>query len=198
MSSNSRGKPLEEIVSEVLSCTKCRLWKQRNRAVPGGGNPRATVMFVGEAPGRSEDLVGLPFVGAAGKILNELLRSAGVSREEVYITNVVKCRPPKNRDPRPDEISTCTELYLSRQVQTLRPRVLVLLGRHAASHVLTRAGLQARNITQIHGIVHEIAPYGFSVAVIPMLHPAAALRNSRYRALLEKDFLESKHLFGAT
>jgi DNA polymerase len=196
-SSSKRERPMVQIASEASNCTKCRLWEQRTIAVPGEGNQRATVMFIGEAPGRSEDLVGSPFVGAAGRFLNELLQSAGVSRKEVYITNIVKCRPPNNREPRPDEIFTCTESYLSRQVQLLRPKVLVLLGRHAAKHVFARAGIQVRSIVQIHGSVHHISPYGFSLAAIPMLHPAAALRNSRFKAILETDFQESRDLLGA-
>ncbi len=198
MSSRSRDKLIEEITSEVLSCTQCRLWKQRRHAVPGKGDSQARAMFVGEAPGRNEDLAGVPFVGAAGRILDELLRRVEIPREEVYITNIVKCRPPRNRNPRSDEISTCTGLYLSRQIHALRPRVLILLGRHAATHIFETVGIQAGSITKIHGTVHEISPYGFSLIAIPMLHPAAALRSARYRALLERDFQKSMCLLHAT
>jgi DNA polymerase len=184
----SKGKLITEISSEVENCVKCRLWKQRKHAVPGDGNNDAEIMFVGEAPGRQEDLKGVPFVGAAGEFLNELLDKIGLSRREVYITNIVKCRPPKNRDPRSDEVYTCTSLYLTRQVKIIQPKFLVMLGRHSASYVLSRMGIEVSSITKIHGKVYEISPFGFPIITIPMFHPAAALYNIKYRDLLEEDF----------
>jgi len=184
----SKEKLIEEIDAEVVACVKCGLWKRRRRAVPGGGDVDAEIMFVGEAPGKQEDLCGLPFVGTAGKFLDELLRGIGLSRVEVYVTNVVKCRPPGNRDPALEEIATCTGLYLTRQIQVIRPRFLVLLGRHAAAFVLSKGGIEVEGITRVHGKVYEISPFGFSVVTIPMFHPAAALYNVRYRDLLGGDF----------
>lgn len=183
-----KEKSIKEINSEVSVCVKCRLWKQRKHAVPGDGDINAKIMFIGEAPGRQEDLRGLPFVGAAGKLLGELLHKIGLSQEEVYITNIVKCRPLGNRDPASDEIATCTGLYLTRQVRVIRPRFLVMLGRHSAAYVLSRAGIGVEGITRIHGKVYKISPFGFPVVAIPMFHPAAALYNAKYKDFLEEDF----------
>lgn len=184
----SKEKLIKEINAEVAVCVKCRLWNQRRNAVPGDGDIDAKIMFIGEAPGRQEDLEGLPFMGAAGKLLDGFLNKVKLSREEVYITNIVKCRPPENRDPASDEINVCTQLYLSRQVQVIRPKFLVMLGRHSAAHVFNRMGIKVKGITKIHGKVQEICPFGFPVVTIPMFHPAAALYNLRYKDLLEKDF----------
>jgi len=184
----SKKELIREIDSEVKACVKCRLWKQRKHAVPGYGDINSAILFVGEAPGRQEDLKGLPFVGAAGKFLDDLLHRIELSREEVYITNIVKCRPPGNRDPTLDEIATCTGLYLARQVQVIRPKFLVMLGRHSANCVLSKAGIKETGITRIHGKVYEVSPFGFPVTAIPMLHPAAALYNVKYKNLLEDDF----------
>jgi len=184
----SKEKLIAKINSEAKVCVECRLWKQRKHAVPGDGNFDAKIMFVGEAPGRQEDLKGLPFVGVAGKLLDELLDKIGLSRDEVYITNIVKCRPPRNRDPRSDEINTCTNLYLTRQVETIRPKFLAMLGRHSAAYILSRVGIEVNGITKIHGKVYEISPFGFPVIAIPMFHPAAALYNIKYEDLLREDF----------
>ncbi|MFP3985734.1 MAG: type-4 uracil-DNA glycosylase [Candidatus Bathyarchaeia archaeon] len=184
----AKEEAMRKIDAEVMVCTRCGLWKKRKKAVPGYGNANARVMFVGEAPGRQEDLEGLPFVGAAGSLLDEFLRGIGLSREEVYITNVVKCRPPGNRDPKPEEISTCSGLYLTRQAEVIKPRFLVMLGRHSAKYVLGKAGIEIEGITVVHGKVYDVSPFGFSVIAIPMFHPAAALYNAKYRDLLAKDF----------
>lgn len=179
---------MKEIEAEVAVCVKCRLWKTRKHAVPGNGDINTKMIFVGEAPGRQEDLKGLPFVGAAGRLFNKLLDKLQFSRNDVYITNIVKCRPPRNRDPRPDEIATCTDLFLGRQVSIIRPRLLVTLGRHSTGHFLSKAGIKAGGITKIHGNVYHINPYGFPIVAIPTLHPAAALYNGEYRGYLEEDF----------
>ena len=184
----SKEKLIKEINAEVAACVKCRLWKQRRHAVPGDGDIDTEIMFIGEAPGRQEDLMGLPFVGAAGKIFDELLHNIGLSREKVYITNIVKCRPPVNRDPAAEEIATCTGLYLARQIQIIRPRFLVLLGRYSAAFVLSKAGIWVGGITRVHGKVYKISPFGFPVVAIPVFHPAAALYNVKYRDLLVEDF----------
>src|SRR3989338_2730743 len=121
---------LIEIAEQVKVCTKCGLCKARAKAVPGSGNPNADVMFIGEGPGKNEDLQGEPFVGAAGKFLEELLACINMKRQDVFITNVVKCRPPGNRDPEPEEVATCYP-YLEKQVALIKPKLIVLLGRHA-------------------------------------------------------------------
>lgn len=126
--------------------------------------------------------------GLQEKLLDRLLSEAGISREKAYITNVVKCRPPDNRDPEPDEIATCTGLYLARQVGVIQPAILVMLGRHSATCVLSKAGIRVGGITEIHGRVFEVSPFGFPVIAVPMFHPAAALYNVKYGDLLEEDF----------
>lgn len=184
----SKEELMEKISSQVRVCTKCRLSKCREKAVPGQGDPDAEVMFVGEAPGRQEDLFGLPFVGDAGRVLDEFLAKIEFSRSQIYITNIVKCRPPRNRAPRVGEIRTCARLYLTPQVQIVRPRFLVTLGRHSAAFVLSRAGFNVGQITKFHGRVYKARPFGFSILVVPIIHPAAALYKREYRKLLEEGF----------
>jgi len=182
---------MQKIASEVVVCAKCPLWKRRGKAVPGKGDLNASTMFVGEAPGYWEDMKGLPFVGAAGKILNALLTKIGLPRDFVFITNVVKCRPPENRDPRPDEVKMCTSLYLNRQVALVQPKIIVTLGRHSTAYILSKTDLKPeaiKGITQLRGRVYQTRFRGVQVSVIPMFHPAAVLHNPKYRAALENDF----------
>jgi uracil-DNA glycosylase len=171
--------PLEVIATEVRSCTNCRLHEGTTQGVPGEGNPNAEIMFVGEGPGFYEDQQGKPFVGAAGKLLTEMLARAGLSRDEVFITNVVKHRPPGNRDPMPDEIEACG-LYLQRQIAEIKPILIVTLGRFSMA---TFFGPRAR-ITQTHG---KLRAWG-DIAAYACFHPAAALRQPKYREGLEEDF----------
>jgi len=178
---------MEQVEAGVKACRKCGLWKRRKNAVPGEGNLDAVVMLVGEAPGYWEDMKGQPFIGSAGKLLDEVLSKVGFSRSEVYITNVVKCRPPENRDPLPREIETCTP-YLDRQIKIIRPKFIATLGRHAASYVLPKAGFETQSIGKIHGKLYEANVFGFKVFIIPTYHPAAVLYNAKYRDEFEKDF----------
>jgi uracil-DNA glycosylase family 4 len=167
-----RRQALEAIASDVRSCTDCRLHEGRSRAVPGEGDPDTEVVFVGEGPGFNEDRLGRPFVGRAGDLLVKLLASIGWRREEVYITNVVKCRPPDNRDPLPDEVAACAK-YLHRQLEVLDPAVVVTLGRHSMARFMPGA-----RISQAHGTVRPVDPATGARAalVFAMYHPAAALR----------------------
>lgn len=178
---------LERIAEEVKNCRKCRLWKFRNKAVPGEGNPRAKLIIVGEAPGEKEDLEGRPFVGSAGKLLTKLLSDIGIDRSEVFITNVVKCRPPGNRDPREDEIRVCST-YLDRQIRIIRPEVILALGRHSTAYFLKKIGRKCSSIMAMRGKVFIITIDDKKVKVFPTLHPAAALYNPRLRSVLEEDF----------
>jgi DNA polymerase len=167
-----RRLALEAIAAEVRSCTDCRLHEGRSRAVPGEGDPDTEVVFVGEGPGFNEDRLGRPFVGRAGDLLVKLLASIGWRREDVFITNVVKCRPPDNRDPEPDEIAACAK-YLRRQLEVLDPAVVVTLGRHSMGRFMPGA-----RISQAHGTVRPSDPAtgAHSALVFAMYHPAAALR----------------------
>ncbi|RLF11820.1 MAG: uracil-DNA glycosylase [Thermoprotei archaeon] len=193
MNTSSRKREvLEEVAREVSQCRKCRLWASRNKPVPGYGNPDAEVLFIGEAPGYNEDLEGKPFVGAAGKFLDQLLGLAGLRRSEVFITNILKCRPPNNRDPLPDEVEACTP-YLDRQVRAIEPKLIVCLGRHSAKYVLSRAGVRvyARRdvgITAVRGQVFTASYLGLRVAVVPTYHPAAGLYNPKLKRVLIEDF----------
>lgn len=172
--------PLDELRVQVESCRRCPLCDGRTQTVFGVGNPHARVMFIGEAPGKNEDLQGEPFVGAAGHYLNELLGCAGLRREDVFIANVLKCRPPGNRDPRPEEIQTCTP-FLREQTRTIDPEVLVTLGKFSTQFVLkTQVG-----ITRLHGRVQRAGKF----FVFPIFHPAAALYDGAKREALENDFV---------
>jgi DNA polymerase len=168
-----RRAALEQIASEVLDCTRCRLHEGRTRAVPGEGDPDTEVVFVGEGPGFNEDREGRPFVGRAGGLLVRLLGAIGWQREDVFITNVVKCRPPENRDPEPDEIAACAP-YLRRQLEALDPAVVVTLGRHSMGTFMPGA-----RIGQVHGTSVSADPETGARAalVFAMYHPAAALRS---------------------
>ena len=172
--------PLDELRVQVESCRRCPLCDGRTQTVFGVGNPHARVMFIGEAPGKNEDLQGEPFVGAAGHYLNELLGCAGLRREDVFIANVLKCRPPGNRDPRPEEIQTCTP-FLREQTRTIDPEVLVTLGKFSTQFVLkTQVG-----ITRLHGRVQRAGKF----LVFPIFQPAAALYDGAKREALENDFV---------
>ena len=172
MTRAERQAALEVIAGEVRVCTRCRLHETRTQAVPGEGDPSTEVVFVGEGPGFNEDRQGRPFVGRAGDLLVRLLGSIGWRREDVFITNVVKCRPPDNRDPEPDEIAAC-EPYLRRQLEVLDPAVVVTLGRHSMGRFMPGA-----RISQAHGTMRPADPAtgAADALVFAMYHPAAALR----------------------
>jgi len=184
-----KAESMEKIAHQVKTCTRCPLSKGRKNAVPGEGSVKAKVVFVGEAPGYWEDLKGLPFVGAAGKVLDGLLTWIGLARESVFITNVVKCRPPENRDPLALEIATCTSLYLDHQIRLIAPKVLVTLGRHSTAYIFWRAGVRrVESIAEFRGEVYDVKFVNLRIAVVPMYHPASVLHNPRYRDGLESDF----------
>ncbi|MCX6699511.1 MAG: uracil-DNA glycosylase [Methanomicrobiales archaeon] len=178
---------LDQIARQIMECHRCPLYKEATHAVPGEGSMVARVMFIGEAPGEQEDTLGRPFVGRAGKVLDSLLTGSGLGRNDVFIGNIIKHRPPGNRDPKPDEIIACTP-WLEQQVNAIRPPLLVPLGRHAARYVLGRMGVEFLKITDISGTVFEGEPFGFPQKVIPVLHPAATLHNPLSRGHLEEDF----------
>ena len=169
---------LRVIASEVRACTACKLHLSRKKAVPGEGPANADYMFIGEGPGFHENEQGRPFVGAAGKFLEELLAGIGLSRDQVFIGNVVKCRPPGNRDPLPEEISACSG-YLERQIQAIQPRVIVTLGRYSMARFFPNA-----RISDIHGQGRTIN----GRLVVAMYHPAAALHQPSLRRDIEMDF----------
>lgn len=184
----SKKEAMDAVATEVRACQECELWKTRRNAVPGEGSLNTSIMFIGEAPGYWEDAKGKPFVGAAGKVLDTLLGEINLSRSIVYITNVVKCRPPENRDPLPVEVEACAS-YLNRQIKIVQPEIIVTLGRHATSYVLTEGGFQeVKGITRLRGKVHSVKLFELSISVLPTFHPAAVLHNPKYRDALERDF----------
>ena len=172
-------RSLDEVRAEALACRKCQLCETRTTVVFGVGNPDAEVMFIGEAPGRQEDLGAEPFIGAAGKYLNTLLELAGIRREDIYIANVLQCRPPSTRDPLPEEIEVCTP-YLREQVKAINPDVLVTLGNFATRFVLKTD----RGITSLRGRAYTAGRF----YVLPTFHPAAAIYDQSKRPLMESDF----------
>ena len=176
-----------QIENSIRNCKKCELWKTRKNVVIGEGVSNAQVMFIGEAPGYHEDVQGRPFVGKAGKLLDELLFSIGLKREEVYIANILKCRPPENRNPSNSEIAACTP-YLDKQIQLIKPKVIGTLGNFATSYVLEQFGFQAESIGKIHGKTFSVKNLLFEAKIIPLYHPAAAIYNSNMKPVLMEDF----------
>ena len=169
---------MELLNAKITECTACRLHETRTLTVPGDGDPDAELMCIGEGPGANEDQQGRPFVGRAGQLLGELLAEIGLSRPEVFVTNVVKCRPPGNRDPQPDEIGCC-EVYLREQIEGIRPKLIVLLGRFATQYFLPDA-----KMGEARGQPYQAGPW----LILPVYHPAAALRNSNLMRTMRQDF----------
>ncbi|MBC7250953.1 MAG: uracil-DNA glycosylase [Anaerolineae bacterium] len=175
---------LTKLYEEIAHCTRCALSQSRAKTVPGEGPEHADIMFIGEAPGFHENQQGRPFVGAAGKFLEELLASINLRREDVYICNVIKCRPPGNRDPLPEEIEACRP-FLDRQIELVQPKLIVTLGRYSMARYFPNA-----KISRIHGQPRKMG----GVIYYPMYHPAAALHQPRYRADIERDILKIPQL----
>lgn len=170
---------LKEVAKEVAGCEKCALHYSRKNSVPGEGPAKAEIMFIGEGPGFYENEQGRPFVGNAGKFLDELLEKCGLSREEVFITNVVKCRPPGNRDPMPEELQACSG-YLDRQIETINPCLVVTLGRYSMARFMPNA-----KISEVHGQASWVK----GRLIVAMYHPAAALHQPSLKSTVEEDFM---------
>jgi DNA polymerase len=175
---------LEEIEREIRSCKKCALWHTKTDYVPGEGSKDAEIMFIGEAPGREEDLQGRPFVGNAGKLLTEMIENIlGLKRGDVFIANILKCRPPNNRDPLPEEVEACSP-YLLRQLEVIKPSVVVCLGRYSANFIFNLFGIKFPGISRVRGEVKEVG----GIRIIAIYHPAAVLYRPQLRDAFEKDF----------
>ena len=192
---NSMDKILEtekehkRIKEEVLNCKKCSLYKTRRNPVVGEGSLQAKIMFIGEAPGAAEDRTGYPFCGEAGKILDELLNSIGIKREEVYIGNILKCRPPGNRNPKKEEIEACAP-YLEKQIEIIAPEVISTLGNYSTAYIFEKYGLknQIQRISKIHGQIFEVKNLFQDLKIIPLYHPAVATYNPNMKEILKNDF----------
>ena len=183
----SKEEDMKKITTSIENCRKCGLWKTRKKPVVGDGSLDSEILFVGEAPGYHEDLQGYPFVGKAGKIFDELLESAGLQRSKVYIANILKCRPPKNRNPLKTEIDACTG-YLNRQIEIIQPKIIVPLGNFAASYIFEKFGLKYDKISNVHGKAFQINTIFSSINIIPLYHPAVATYNPETKNILIKDF----------
>jgi len=179
----------EKIEKEVSACQKCSLNRTRLNPVAGEGSLEAKIMFIGEAPGVQEDRSGRPFCGEAGKILDELLNSIGIKREEVYIGNILKCRPPGNRNPQKEEIELCTP-YLERQIELIKPEVICTLGNYSTAYILEKYSLKDKiqGISKIHGQIFEVSNLFQSLKIIPLYHPAVATYNPGMKETLRADF----------
>ncbi|MEX0622153.1 MAG: uracil-DNA glycosylase [Candidatus Woykebacteria bacterium] len=180
----SQTSQLTDLAAAIEICKRCDLYKSATHAVPGEGNFETKVVFIGEAPGFHEDVQGRPFVGNAGKLLNLLLTKVGLRREDVFITNVIKHRPPENRDPAPSEIAACT-FWLEQQLAVISPKLVVTLGKWSLNYFLPN-----KKISDVHGKVFRVG----GRTILPMYHPAAALRSGKIGQDLENDFLKNKDL----
>jgi len=182
-------KEMEQIKNEVLDCRKCPLYKTRIYPVIGEGSHQAKIIFIGEAPGLNESKTGRPFCGAAGKILDGLLESVGIKRKDVYITNILKDRPPQNRNPQKEEIEACAP-YLERQIEVIKPEVICALGNYSTVYIFEKYGLKDKiqGISKIHGQIFKSQSLFQSIKIIPLYHPAVANYNSNMKEVLKKDF----------
>ncbi|MCK4902958.1 MAG: uracil-DNA glycosylase [Thermoplasmatales archaeon] len=183
----SKQEKMEKIAISVENCRKCDLYKTRNKPVAGDGAFNTKILFIGEAPGRNEDLQGKPFVGKAGKILDDLLDSIGMQRGDVFIANILKCRPPNNRNPLSNEIKACTQ-YLGSQITLIQPKIIVPLGNFAASYIFEKFGLKIDKISNTRGKVFETNTIFGNIKIIPMYHPAVATYNPNTINILKEDF----------
>jgi len=180
---------------EIVGCTRCRLALTRTHAVPGEGPPGSRLFFIGEAPGKNEDLTGRPFVGRAGAILDDLLSSIGLERSSVFITSILKCRPPENRNPGKDEIAACAG-YLCRQIDLFSPELIVPMGRLASAWIFSRFDIPSAPISSIHGkLFHAVTPRQ-KLLIIPVYHPAAMTHNPLLKGALFEDFKVIGELLG--
>lgn len=179
----------KEVRDEVIDCQKCSLRKTRTYPVIGQGDHQANIVFIGEAPGSNEDKTGRPFCGRAGGILDELLEGVGIKREDVYICNILKCRPPNNRDPLQDEITACTP-YLEKQINTIRPQVIGTLGNYATAFILRKYDLEEKvqGISRLRGCVFDTKAGFGPVKIVPLYHPAVAVYNQNMKGTLQNDF----------
>ncbi len=186
---DKKTQDIENLAEAAGDCKKCGLSKSRNNVVFGKGNPSSGILLVGEAPGYNEDMRGVPFCGKAGDVLDILLSSAGMKREDVYITNIIKCRPPQNRDPEPAEIESCRE-YLEKQIEIIKPRIIGCLGRHSLRYFMDRFSFDASgSISTLHGRVFEHSSDMFNrIKVVALYHPAVAVYDPGKIDILKNDF----------
>jgi uracil-DNA glycosylase len=195
MKEDNLSQAIDALNQEVFACRRCKLGESRTKAVPGDGCLTANIMFIGEAPGATEDKQGVPFCGKAGKVLDELLAVAGLKRRDIFIANILKCRPANNRNPNTQEIEKCTP-YLDRQLELIKPQIICCLGNFAANYIMTKFNLAAKvqGISKIHGkIFISQASYG-RIKIIPLFHPAVVTYDMSKKPVLENDFTQLKFI----
>ncbi len=180
---------MDNVVARIRVCRKCRLWQYAKNPVPGEGRLETSLMLIGEAPGRSEDLSGRPFVGSAGKLLDRLLSGIGLKREDVYISNIVKHRPPENRGPKADEVKACAP-YLDRQIQIIKPKIIATVGKYSTRYILSKVNIGVDGLAAVRGQIYNEP--NLHIKIIPTFHPAAVLYNPAYMPDLEEDFQKIK------
>lgn len=178
---------IAKVRHKVEKCKKCNLCKIRKNSVFGEGDSKKGIMLIGEAPGKNEDNLGRPFVGRSGKLLDSLIQSIGLERKDIYITNIVKCRPPKNRNPLKGEINAC-KLYLNEQISIIQPKVIATLGNFSSLFIFDKFNLEYKNIGLIHGHIFKITSQKFDTSIVPLYHPAAAIYNPNLKKVLIEDF----------
>ena len=183
----SRQKSIKELEDEITNCRKCDLCKSRTKPLTCIGNLDADIMLIGEAPGYHEDLTGKPFIGEAGKLLDKLLASISLERKDTYITSIVKCRPPSNKDPTPEQINACKP-YLDRQLSIIHPKIIIPLGRFACAFIFEKYGLEKERISQAHGKVYTKESLLGSIKIVPQYHPSVAAYNPNMLDTLLNDF----------
>lgn len=185
----TKNNLLKSIKKQIEQCHRCPLWFKRKNSVPGEGSPKSKIIFIGEAPGKTEDLTGKPFVGQAGQLLNKLLKISCLSKDEIWIGSVIKCRPPKNRPPKQKELAKCKK-WLDQQIKITSPKVIVTLGNFALHHFLPKS----TQISKVHGNPQKIKFYGKKIILFPSFHPAAGIRATGVKKQLKKDFQKLKTL----
>ena len=186
--SRSKKSLIKELSIDINNCKKCSLWKTRNKPLVGDGLVDADVLVVGESPGYNEDLQGKAFVGEAGRVLDKMLSLINLERDEIYITNILKCHPPKNHDPNQQEINACIG-YLYRQIDIIQPNIILTLGKYASKEIFNRFNLQFSKISELHGRVFEAETNYGKIKIVPLYHPAVACYHNEMLDILKKDFI---------
>lgn len=189
----TKQKQINQLTSQIQNCQKCPLYKTRNQPLVGDGSINSQILIIGEAPGYYENLSGKAFQGSSGKIFDQLLNLINLKREDVYIANVLKCHPPKNHNPRPEEIKACIN-YLYQQIKIIKPKIILTLGKFASENIFEKCHLKFSKITQMHGQIFKIKTSYGNTKIVPLYHPARACYNNNMQSILKKDFLKIKNL----
>ena len=184
-----KNSKIKKLGAEILNCRKCELWKTRNKPLVGDGSINAQILMVGESPGYHEDIIGKAFVGEAGKVLDQSLEVIDLKREQIYITNVLKCHPPKNHNPNRQQIDSCIG-YLYRQIEIIKPKIIMSLGKFASKEMFAKFNLDFTRISELHGKIFEIETDFGKIKIIPLYHPAVACYHNEMIEVIKEDFMK--------